>query len=274
MTRESITPKIAFLRGERFQSTADLTGDVRPQGDELELIEAVELAAEKNRLTLEDRAGEHPNKRGYLGPAWTFACELKGHSRLTDLDADAAIETLMPIMEELAREKADQGSPKGAAAWVELLGDIDTFEKEDDPLEHFWSNWDQITPTPSNPVAEALRWADENPIHRPGLPEAFPDYKRFLSLCVWLARVMRSPRIYIPVHKWGHVLGCTAVSIGRYRTRAVAEGYIHLVKKGSRGSAVRPGEARRADEFEIDVGAFKIGLAPQSAPDLDPEKDQ
>lgn len=222
---------------------------------ELDLAAAVEFAVLKNRGVLE-RRDEYPTEGGYLGPSWTFSTELRGHSQLVDLSAGKAVETLTPILEKLAAN-GNGNAPKGEAAWVAVIGDRGTYGTRADPREQFLKTWGRIEPRPMSPIAIALHLAVENPVQ----VVADELYRRFLSLCLALVKVLGSRRIPIAVRAWGLALGCSNTDISAVRRRAQADGFLRLVSRGSR-ERMEPGKVRRmADEFDLNVEALTTELA-------------
>ena len=175
------------------------------------------FAAEKNRAALK-------YAEGWQGVAFTFARHLKVHPGLRERSSQCAGDV---VDRQLAKM-----FPQAEDPWVELLGNTDSAGRYCEPFEHFVEAWDEVLyPIGETPIELAVRLAEEHPVAMPEYPSPrWAPYRHFISICRWLQFAQDGENIYVPVRKFGELIGRPIKTISNYRKRAVRDGYLILVK--------------------------------------------
>jgi len=179
------------------------------------------------RLAAEKTEAEYdPTPDAWESTTWKFTRFLKGHPRLTCLDADEVF-NLIP--------------------WEEF-----SFDEEEQMA--FLTEWPRVHFIPGlSPLNWAIRMAKEKPLEPQRCREGnFSLYRNFVSLSGWLQILVgRGNLILLPVHKLPVVLGCSAKTVSNLRKVAEGDGFLEVVEKHT---------AKRATRFRFDVFRFQILL--------------
>jgi hypothetical protein len=192
-----------------------------------DFIEAVWHAAEWGR------EGEYGT---YCTPEFHFARFIKGHPQLINLEADEAFR----IVDSLFRLRLRLGESV-EERWSEAFFG---YSDADDSAAEFMAIWQKVkVPVGVDRLREAFRRARQRgPI--PGL-DGSEAYRLFLSAVRELRGLVEPDEvIFMPVHNVSAILGCSAMSISRFRDAAVASGYIRLLRPHDRAQGL-------STEFEV-----------------------
>ncbi len=133
-------------------------------------------------------------------------------------------------------------SAPGVEQWVD--GELDDFEAA------FYDAWDSVRlPAGAKPLAEAHRRAKVLPLAlHPGAEHRRPPgYAQFISLAGWLCVVVGSNRVKLTCDAVGEQLGVSAMTVSRYRTFAIRDGYLVEIKRARYRAGGR--ERRRRSNF-------------------------
>lgn len=199
------------------------------------LTDYVWAAADKNRSALE-------YAETWQGVAFTFTRYLKGHPGLRHLDSRDAGDVVDRLLTEMFPDAADP--------WVELLGDADSAGGNCEPFDHFTHCWDIVKhPIEEAPLDQAVRLAAEHPVALPQYRSPrWEPYRRFVSISRWLQFAQDGENIFLPVRKFGELLGVSPMTVSNYRTRAEQDGYLVRVKEHVR---------HRATEYRFNLEALR-----------------
>jgi hypothetical protein len=112
---------------------------------------------------------------------------------------------------------------------VDHHGWSDLFPESDDPAVEFTETWDKVRlAAGQDALKTAIANADRLPLK---LPDPIStNYQRFVSIAGHLQRLFPNSSIYLPEELLAQELGCTPRTVGYYRSRAVKDGYLRLVK--------------------------------------------
>lgn len=199
------------------------------------LADYVFAAAEQNEAALE-------YADTWQGVAFTFTRYLKGHPDLRDLNSREAGDVVDQLLTEMFPDAEDP--------WVRLLGAADSAGNYCEPFDHFTHCWDIVKyPIEEAPIDQAVRLAGEHPVsllqyHSP----RWAPYRRFVSICRWLQFAQDGENIFLPVRKFGELLGVSPMSVSNYRSRAEQDGFLVRVREHDR---------RRATEYRFNLEALR-----------------
>lgn len=174
-------------------------------------------------------AQRSPSVRHWQTTAWDFGRFAKAHPALTSLSSGAALEIVRRTL--------------GVGFWQPSLG-MDAGDAE----MAFDSIWNECWSIPGyDPLTLALEkaracCAAPNSQHDPQQPHG---YELFLHMIRFLQEDAGSTPILIPCHKLAALLDCLPMTVSRYRTKALRDGYLQLIKK----HCFRPHGQGEATEF-------------------------
>ena len=192
-----------------------------------------ELATYIRNAWQQNEDGYRQRQRGgaFRTPMFEFVRKIKAHPALENMDGTLAAET---VEKYLAAWESAANNPWTAA-----------FPNSGDPLIEFMDTWQKVK-WPRGELDRALEAAKLHPLNPRG--KHSPNYALFVSFAGYLQRNRQGP-ILLPCHKIAEVLSGDAMSISRYRKRAVTDGILRTSRKGRR-------QQRLADEFYFEVGKF------------------
>jgi hypothetical protein len=172
-------------------------------------------------------------KKKYRSPMWEFIRCAKAHPDLAALDG---FDALSAVGECLATW--DRGRD-GRDIWRAL------FPESDDPRAEFCATWPNV-----KWAKASLELAMESATRLPLKPmkSYSPQYNRFVSVIGYLQQGIDGS-ILIPCRKFAELLGCTPMTISRYRNLAIESGLLKMTAKAPRAQ-------RKADEFAFAIEKF------------------
>lgn len=190
--------------------------------------------AYRNRYDFEGETEE------WQSPLFPFVRVVKGHPELIGLRSKTALEIVERTM------RGWMGKAKGDPwdGYFEL-------EKEDAQVE-FMACWEKVRFVPGwEPLNQAIERAKKMQL----VPrnERTDGYQNFVSIAGWLQVTMGDRNIMLPCEKLGEHLGCTPMTISRYRQWAVQDGLLSLVK----GHRFKAGGGGEATEFRFNTDLYK-----------------
>ncbi len=173
-------------------------------------------------------------------PLWSFTRLLSGHAHLSSMSAqDALYET------ETQLHRVLHGS------WKSLFRDV---LSDDDARMEFIDVWDRILYRPGySPLDKATEMADRIEVIVKNCPTL--GYKRFVAIAAALQQIRYGQTILLPCHKLAEKMGCTPMTISRYRQVAIKNGVLQ-VAKSHRYSKTSP----EATQFRVNLEI--LGLPP------------
>jgi hypothetical protein len=157
--------------------------------------------------------------------AWDFGRFAKAHPALILLDSGSALAMVRRIL--------------GTNFWQRLL-DMGTADAEM-AFDHVWNECWSIPGY--DPLTVALLKARERP--EPEDPQQPHGYDTFLATIRFLQEDAGDASILLPCHKLAGLLDCLPMTVSRYRTKALREGYLQVVKE----HRFRPKGKGEATEF-------------------------
>jgi hypothetical protein len=134
---------------------------------------------------------------------------------------------------------------------------------QEDAQTEFLQAWDRVRVLPGHsPLENALERAEREPLELlPELQERRTDgYRDFVSIAGWLQVGVGDRNILLPVEELAGPLRVKPMTISRWRTWAIEDGYLQAVKPYE-----RPGKGKgKATEFRFDVRKWDclLKLAP------------
>lgn len=182
---------------------------------------------------------------------WHFVRLLKCHPELRDLKTlDALRKARAAIVRASKRRPSYRDSP--GAAFNEVIGEF-LAENTDEFDAHFMRNWKAIRHLPGeSPLETAVRLANRFPLGTLSATDgSLAQYRKLVSLAGWLQYVVGDRNIFLPVHKLGPLLGCSARSVSSYIAMAKEEEILERVKAHALAT-------RKAHEFRFRTERWKI----------------
>jgi hypothetical protein len=155
----------------------------------------------------------------WLSRLFTFVRILKAHDLIRDVDARAAFGLVQRVL------GAEVGTKDPEDIWSITF----EFESAEDAEVEFLFVWDAARlPAGTNVLSYAASLSSTVEIDLPPLIAAKRSngYRRFLSFARVLQRVMRDANIYLPCREVGEVLKVRKNTIQRYRSWALADGFL------------------------------------------------
>ncbi len=182
---------------------------------------------------------------------WHFVRLLKCHPELRDLKTLEALTKARAAIVRASRRLPIYHSFPGAA-FDEVIGGF-LVENTDEFDAHFIRNWKAIRYLPGeSPLETASHLASLYPLStREAKGDVLPQYRKFVSLAGWLQYVVGDRNIFLPVHKLGPLIGCSARSVSTYIHMAEEEGILERVESHSLKS-------RKAHEFRFRTEYWQI----------------
>jgi hypothetical protein len=244
----------------------EAAGAASPYGEEEELESVGDEAAVPDRNLPLDRYVEEAGKaegawieqQAYEATGtvdwkagWHFVRLLKCHPELRDLKTlEALSKAKTAIVRASRRNPLFRTNP--VAAFNEVIGGFLT-DSTDEFDAHFIRNWKAIRYLPGeSPLETAIHLANRHPLFTHAAKDGIlPQYRRLVSLAGWLQYVVGDRNIFLPVHKLGPLLGCSARSISSYIHMAEEEGILERVERHSLRS-------RKAHEFRFRIDYWQI----------------
>lgn len=182
---------------------------------------------------------------------WHFVRLLKCHPELRDLKTlEALAKARAAIVRASRRLPAYRTSP--GAAFNEVIGGF-LGESTDEFDAHFIRNWKAVRYLPGeSPLETASHLASRHPLStHQAKGNVLPQYRKLVSLAGWLQYVVGDRNIFLPVHKLGPLIGCSARSVSSYIRMAEEEGILERVQSHSLKS-------RKAHEFRFRTEYWQI----------------
>jgi len=216
----------------------------------LPLDRYVEEAGRAELAWMEEQSYDSTGSVEWKG-GWHFVRLLKCHPELRDLKTlDALAKAKAAIVRASRRLPTYRTFPE--VAFNEVIGEFlpDSIDEFD---AHFIRNWKAIRYLPGeSPLETAMRLANRYPLStHEAKGEILPQYRRLVSLAGWLQYVVGNRNIFLPVHKLGPLLGCSARSISSYIHMAEEEEILERVESHSPKS-------RKAHEFRFRTECWRI----------------
>jgi hypothetical protein len=182
---------------------------------------------------------------------WHFVRLLKCHPELRDLKTlDALSKARAAVVRASQRLPLYRTLP--GAAFNEVIGRFleDTIDEFD---AHFVRNWKAVRHLPGeSPLETACHLANRHPLATDTAKgDVLPQYRKLVSLAGWLQYVVGDRNIFLPVHKLGPLIGCSARSVSTYIHMAEEEGILDRVESHSLKS-------RKAHEFRFRTDGWRI----------------
>jgi hypothetical protein len=167
-----------------------------------------------------------PEEEDWQSTAWDFGRFAKAHPALISLDSGSALARVRRVL--------------GGNSWERLLG-MSTADAEM-AFDHVWNDCWSIPG--HDPLTVALLKAREHPAPRD--PQQPHGYDEFLATVQFLQEdAGDGGTILLPCHKLAGLLNCLPMTVSRYRTKALREGYLEVVKE----HRFRPNGKGEATEF-------------------------
>jgi hypothetical protein len=181
------------------------------------LFEYLDEAWEAN-----DEAVLHFHEGGsYRSLLFEFVRSAKAHPELCDLDAMEAL----AMVGQWVAERGGWNNLPFLGIGQEDLSD-DDFEAE------FITVWDEVNyPAGEGPLEVALREAKQRPVTINGARNGLKGYVAFLSFALHLQLLRNGDAIFLSCRRIGELLGCSGMTISKYRKWAVDDGFLEEVKK-------------------------------------------
>jgi hypothetical protein len=174
----------------------------------------------------------------WQSPLWSFTRLVKGHPQMIGLRADEALRVVEKAIGGWFGRKGDAWN-----AYFEI-------EAEDAQVE-FLSCWERVRFVPGwEPLEQAIEQAKKMqliPANKRTL-----GYQMFVSIAGWLQVTMGDRNIMLPCDKLSGYLKCKPMTISRYRTWAVEEGLLRIVKE----HRFRSGGGGEATEFRFETSRY------------------
>jgi hypothetical protein len=166
-----------------------------------------------------------PTEEDWQTTAWDFGRFAKAHPALLSLDSGSALAMVRRVL--------------GTNFWQRLL-DMSTADAEM-AFDHVWNECWSIPGY--DPLTMALLKAREHPA--PEDPQQPHGYGIFLATIRFLQQDAGDAPILLPCHKLADLLHCLPMTVSRYRTKAIREGYLEVIKE----HRFRPNGKGEATEF-------------------------
>jgi len=213
--------------------------DIEAREQSKEFTQSVEDAIEQNRVALE--IAEEEYNRRYLGVGLMFIAALKANEpHLAKYGAQEAFDIVTPQLQKIT------GKRDVESAWYSAVGRVDNCGNDDDPIEFWFTYWDEVAPY-LDPLQMAQRDIEEYPdLYALNLPPYRKGYAKFVQLVEAVGRRIKSPRVFIGRERWARELGVSKVMVTKYRRYAVKTGLLRVVAAGDRSKGL-------ATTYEIDT---------------------
>jgi hypothetical protein len=166
-----------------------------------------------------------PAQQDWQSTAWDFGRFAKAHPRLISLDSGLALAMVRRVL--------------GTHFWQRLL-DMSTVDAEM-AFDHVWNECWCIPGY--DPLTVAVLKAGERP--DPADPQQPYGYDTFLATIRFLQEDAGNAPILLPCHKLANLLHCLPMTVSRYRSKALREGYLQVLKE----HRFRPNSQGEATEF-------------------------
>jgi hypothetical protein len=166
-----------------------------------------------------------PTEHGWQTTAWDFGRFAKAHPALISLDSGQAL----AIVRRLLNTNFWQSSLGMTTADAEMA------------FDHVWNDCWSIPGY--DPLTAAHLKAREH--QGPADPHQPRGYDTFLAVLRFLQQDAGNAPILLPCHKLADLLQCLPMTVSRYRTKALREGYLQLIKE----HRFRPNAKGEATEF-------------------------
>lgn len=191
-----------------------------------EIAETVRIAIQVEEAIWEEvRRGEQRRT-----PMFEFVRELKASPHFSELTAESAL--------HLVRQ---------ALAFLGYGGLAGNFPEYDDPEVTFLVAWETVIAPDT--FGHAVKLAKRNPVELETGDVEGKHFGEFVSLCYYLQRLCGDVPIFIPVEKFGEVLGVSGKTITIYRRQAQKRGMLKLVSAANF-------QANRAAKYRV-TGKFR-----------------
>jgi hypothetical protein len=174
-----------------------------------------------------------PTEQDWQTTAWDFGRFAKAHPVLISLDSGSALARVRRVL--------------GTNFWQRLLC-MGTADAEM-AFDHAWNACWSIPGY--DPLTIALLKAREHP--GPEDPQQPYGYDTFLATIRFLQEDAGNSPILLPCHKLADLLDCLPMTVSRYRTKALREGYLQVIKE----HRFRPNGKGEATEFRYIQPASK-----------------
>lgn len=164
-------------------------------------------------------------------PAWDFGRFAKAHPKLILLNENEALQEIKKSI--------------GSQFWTEHFG-MDVADAEM-AFDDIWVECRAI------PGYDPLRLAIHEAKRKSGQEDenAPAGYMLFVDMARSLQRLVAERAFLLPCHKLAPLLGCTPMTISRYRNKALRDGFLEVVKEHSYRST---GGRSEATEFRFRQG--------------------
>lgn len=166
-----------------------------------------------------------PAEHDWQTTAWDFGRLAKAHPALISLGSGAALAAIRRIF--------------GNNFWQPFL-DMSTADAEM-AFDHVWNECSTIPGYDPLTVAHLKARACQGPAD----PLQPHGYDTFLATVRFLQQDAGDAPILLPCHKLAHLLRCRPMTVSRYRTKALREGHLQIIKE----HRFRPNGKGEATEF-------------------------
>lgn len=162
------------------------------------------------------------HEQNWQTPAWDFGRFAKAHPRLVNLNEDDALRVVKETI--------------GSKFWEEHL-DMDQADAE----MAFDDIWVKCRAIPGyDPLTVAV--IEARNAAKGADPNGPAGYNTFLEIAKSLKRQLQNEPFYLPCHKLAPLMGCTPMTVSRYRQKAIRSGLLKVVKEHNFRSSIK-GEA-------------------------------
>ena len=166
-----------------------------------------------------------PAEHSWQTTAWDFGRFARAHPALISLDSGAALAIVRRVF--------------GNNFWQRFLDMSSAYAEM--AFDHAWNECWSIPGYDPLTVAHLKARACQGPAD-PQLPHG---YDTFLATIRFLQQVAGDAPILLPCHKLANLLRCRPMTVSRYRSKAVREGYLQIIKE----HRFRPNGKGEATEF-------------------------
>jgi hypothetical protein len=174
-----------------------------------------------------------PEEQDWQTMAWDFGRFAKAHPALISLDSGSALAMVRRVL--------------GTDFWQRLL--YMSIADAEMAFDHVWNACWSIPGY--DPLSIALLKAREHPV--PEDSQQPYGYHTFLATIRFLQEGAGDAPILLPCHKLAGLLECLPMTVSRFRTKALRDGYLEVVKE----HRFRPNGKGEATEFRYIQGGTK-----------------
>jgi hypothetical protein len=212
-----------------------------------------------------DHTEDRELEDGWESPLFYFVRLVKAHPDMAAKTAKQALRAVESVMRTWRHAIPPQGRYLDDwAYWFETAEYHDYEMSREVAHVEFLDVWDKVRVLPGHsPLDNALEQAKRKPLNLlPEVRERRSDgYLDFVSVAGWLQVGVGDRNILLPVEELAGPLGVTPMTISRYRTWAVKDGYLWEVKPYKRPDQ---GKGGKATEYRFDVRKWDclLDLAP------------